>query len=213
MPAFHNAQTEATDWSTTLMALYVGGCTPACQRSCPPATAVNRDCLASAMVLCIVAGVRVFLSLTRVWGPRGPFNWLGYMDATVVCIDLDTDLLVFEDNLQRVAVQTILFSSVPEQLLVIATYKNFHLTFHPRAVYIGESRMPLLQGLGCIRVASRHLFRHVHDKVDKMKLFSAKQRASTALAMVRQLATAASKCATASYFLRTNHVRCGADGG
>ena len=130
------------------------------------------------------------------WGPRGPFNRLGYMDDTTWCIDSEDDLPVFADNLQRAGLLTNLFSSGPKQLLVIATYEGFQLTFRPHAVYIGGvfrphavymggSRMLLYQGPGYIRLVSRHLFPHVYHKVDKTKLLSANRRASRVLAMVR----------------------------
>ena len=36
-----------------------------------------------------------------------------------------------------------LFSSGPKQLLVVAYYVGFRLTFHPQGVYMGGSRMPV----------------------------------------------------------------------
>ena len=140
------------------------------------------------MVFCVVAEVRSFLALLYVplsRGPRGPFNRLGYMDDTTSCIDSDANLPIFADNLQQAGLQTNFFSSGAKQLLVVATFENFQITFHPRSVDMGGSHMPVHQGPGYISVVGHYLFTHVDHKVDKMKLFSASQRASRALAMVR----------------------------
>ena len=133
---------------------------------------VAQGCPASAMVFCVVAEARAFLALLRVllcWGSGRPFNWLGYMDDTTWCIDSESDLPVFANNLQKVGLQTNLFSSGPKQLLVVAAYEGFQVTFPPRFVYMGRSRMPVHQGPGYVRVVGRHLFPHVYHKVDKMK--------------------------------------------
>ena len=100
---------------------------------------------------CVVAEARAFLAC---WGPDGPFNRLGYMDNTTWCIDSESDLPVFADNLQTAAgLQTNLFSSGPKQLLVVATYEGFQVMFHPRSVYMGGLRIPVRQGPGHVRVA------------------------------------------------------------
>ena len=140
------------------------------------------------MVFCVVAEVRAFLALLRVplcWGPGGPFNRLGYMEDTTWCIDSESDLPLFADNLQRAGLRTNLFSSGPKRLLVTASCEGFQVNFHPMSVYMGGSRMPVHQGPGYVRMVGRHLFPHVYHKVDKIKLFSASRRASRALAMVR----------------------------
>ena len=86
---------------------------------------------------------------------------------------------------QKVGLLTNLFSSGRKQLLVVAAYEGFQVTFHPRSVYMGRSHMPVHQGPGYVCVVGRHLFPHVYHKVDKMKPFSASRQASGALAMVR----------------------------
>ena len=65
---------------------------------------VAQNCPASAMVFCVVAEARAFLALLRVplcWGLGGPFNRLGYMDDTTRCMNSESDLPVFADNLQK----------------------------------------------------------------------------------------------------------------
>ena len=140
------------------------------------------------MVFCVVAEARAFLALLRVppcWEPGGLFNRLGYMDDTTWCIDSESNLPVFADNLWKAGLQTNLFSSGPKQLLVVADYEGFEVTFQPRSVYMGGSCMPMHHGPGYVRVVGRHMFPHVYHKVDKMKLFSSSRPASRALAMVR----------------------------
>ena len=149
---------------------------------------VAHGCPVSAMVFCVVAEACTFLALLRVpqcWGPGGPFNRLGYMDDTTWCIDSESDSPMFADNLQKAGLRTNLFSSGPKQLLVVAAYKGFGVTFHLRSVYMGRSRIPVHQGPSYARVVGRHVFPYGYHRVDKMKLFSASRRASRALAMVR----------------------------
>ena len=146
------------------------------------------EALASAMVFCVVTEVRAFFALLRAppcWGPGGSFNRLGYMDDTTWCIDSESDLPLFADNLQRGGLRTNLFSSGPKQFLVVASCEGFQGSFHPASVYMGGSRMPVHHGSGYKRIVGRHLFPHVYHKVDKMKLFSASRCALRALAMVR----------------------------
>ena len=110
------------------------------------------------------------------------------MDDTTWCIDSESDLPLFADNLQRAGLKTNLFSSGPKQLLVIASCEGFQVSFHPLSVYMGGSRMPVHQGPGYVHIVGRHLFPHVYHRVYKVRqslLFSASQRASRALAMVR----------------------------
>ena len=109
----------------------------------------------------------------------------GYMGDTTRFIGSELELPIFADNLHNAGLLTNLFSLGPKQLLVVAAYEGFQVTFHPRSVYTGGSHMPLHQGPGCVRVAGRHRFPHIYYKVDKMNLFGASWRASRVLAMVR----------------------------
>ena len=68
---------------------------------------------------------------------------------------------------------------------MVASCDGFQVNFHPASMYMGGSRMPVHQGSGYERIVGRHLFPHVYQKVDKMKLFNASRRASRVLAMVR----------------------------
>ena len=134
-----------------------------------------------AMVVCVVAEMRAFLALLRVpprWGPGGPFNLLWYMDDPTWCINSESDLLVFTDNLQKAGLLTNLFSSRPKHLSVVAANEGFQVTFHPRS----HARA---SGLGYVGVVGRHMSPDVYHKVDKMKLLRASRPASRALAMVR----------------------------
>ena len=117
--------------------------------------------------------------------PGGPFNRLGYMDDTTWCIHSESDHPPFAENLQRVELKTNLFCSGPNQLLVVASCEGFQVTFHPLSVYVGGSRMRVHQGTRFVRIVGRHMFPHVYQQVDKVKLFSASRRAARALAMVR----------------------------
>ena len=173
--------------ATTNATVHMGGSSGVCEALARLLARIAQVCPASAMVFCIVAEVRSFLALLRVppcWGPGGPFNRLRYMGDTTWCMDSEADLPVFADNLQWVGLLTNLFSSRPKQLLVVATFENYQITFHPRSAYMGGSLILVHEGLGYIRVVGCHLFPHVYHKVDKMKLFGASPRASRALAMV-----------------------------
>ena len=83
------------------------------------------------------------------------------MDDTTWCIDSESDLPVFGDNLQKAGLLNNLSSSSPKQLLVVAAYEGFQVTFHPRCVYMGGSRMPVHQGPGYVRVVGQPLFPQV----------------------------------------------------
>ena len=85
----------------------------------------------------MMAEAHVVLALNRLppcWGPGGPFTRLGYMDNTTWCVDSESDLPVFVDNLQNAGLQTNLFSFGPKHLLVVAAYESFQVTFRPRSV-------------------------------------------------------------------------------
>ena len=173
--------------ATTEATFHMGESGGVAEALAPLLASVAQGCPARAMVFCVVAEVRAFQALLRVplrWGPGGPFNRLGYMDDTTWCIDSESDLPLFADNLQRAGLKTNLFSSGPKQLLVIALCEAFQVNFHPLSVHMGGSRMPVHQGPGYVRIVGRHLFPHVYHKVDKAKLFIASRRASRALAMV-----------------------------
>ena len=173
--------------ATTEATVHMGGSGGVAEALARLLAGVAQGCPASAMFFCVVAEVRTFFALLRVppcWGPGGPFNRLGYMDDTAWCIDSESDLPLFADNLQRAGLKTNLFSFGPKQLLVIASCEGFQVNFHPLSVYMGGSHMPMHQGPGYVQRVGRHLFPHVYHKVDKVKLFSASRRASRALAMV-----------------------------
>ena len=92
-------------------------------------------CLACAMVFGVVAEVRAFLALLRVprcWGPLGPFNRLGYSDNTTWCIDPESGLPVFTENLWKTGLLANLLQSGSKELLVVAACKGFQVPFHPR---------------------------------------------------------------------------------
>ena len=77
---------------------------------------------ASVMVFCVVAQARAFLALLQV-----PFNWLGYMNDTTWCIDSQSDLPVFADNLQKAGLQTNLFRVVPSSYWWLQPIKAFRV--------------------------------------------------------------------------------------
>ena len=129
--------------ATTEATVHMGGSGGVTEAVARLLAGVAQGCPASAMVFFVVAEVRSFLALLRVapcWGPGGPFNRLGYMDDTTWCIDSESNLPLFADNLQRVGLKTNLFSFGPKQLLVIASCEGFQVGFHPLSLYMGGSR-------------------------------------------------------------------------
>ena len=173
--------------ATTAATIHMGGPEGVRETVARLLAGVAQGCPASAMVFCVVAEVRAFIALAQIppcQGPRGPFNRLAYMDDTTWCLDTTSDLQRFGVRLQHAGLQTNLFSSAPEQSLVIASCTGFQVQFHPTPTYMGDSRMPIHQGPGYIRIVGRHLFPHVYHRVDKLKLFASTRRASRALAMV-----------------------------
>ena len=189
LAGFPDAVVELLLLATTEATVHMGGSGGVPEALARLLVGVAQGCPASAMVFCVVAEVRAFLALLRVppcWGPSGPFSWLGYMDDTTWCIDSESDLPLFAENLQRGGLQTNLFSSGPKQLLVVASREGFQVNIHPLSVYMGGSRMPVHEGSGYVRIVGRHLFYvYVYHQVDRVKLFSASCRAARALAMVR----------------------------
>ena len=132
--------------ATTEATVHMAGSTGIAEAPARLLAGVAQGCL---MDFCSIAEVRAFLAILRVppcWGPGGPFNRLGYMDDTTWCIDSESDLPLFADNLQRAGLKTNLFSSGPKQLLVIASCEGFQVNFHPLFVYMGGSRMSVHQG-------------------------------------------------------------------
>ena len=109
---------------------------------------VAQGCPVSAMVCCVVVEMPALLALLRVppcWGLGGPFKRLGYMDDTTWCIDSESDLPLFADNLQRVGLHSNVFSSGPKRLLVNASCEGFQVDFHSLSVYMAGLRMPVHQ--------------------------------------------------------------------
>ena len=141
--------------ATTEATVHMGGAGGVSEAPARLLAGVAQRCPASAMVFCVVAEVRAFFALLRAppcWGPGGSFNRLGYMDDTTWCIDSESDLPLFADNLQRAGLRTNFFSSGPKQLLVVASCEGCQVNFHPASVYMGGSRMPVHQGSGYVRI-------------------------------------------------------------
>ena len=144
-----------------LATAHIGGSSGVTEALARLLAGVAQGCLASGMVFCVVAEVIPFVALLRVppcWGLGGPFNRFGYMDDTTWCIDSDSDLSLFAENLQRAGLKTNLFSSGPKQRLVVAYREGFQVTLHPLPVHMGGSCMPVHQGAGYVRIVGRHLF-------------------------------------------------------
>ena len=71
----------------------------------------------------VVVEARAILALLRVppcWGPASPFKRLEYIDDTTRCIDSESDLPVFANNLQKAGLHTNLFSPGPKLFVVEA---------------------------------------------------------------------------------------------
>ena len=68
-------------------------------------------------------------------GAQRPFNRLGYMDDTTRCSESELDLPVFTEAV----LLTNLFSSGPKQLLVVAAYEGFQVTFAPEVCVHGRA--------------------------------------------------------------------------
>ena len=65
----------------------------------------------------------------------------------------ENDLPIFAANPHKAGLLMNVFLLGPKQLLVVASYEGFQLTFHPLAAFMGAFTMPIHQGPGYIRLA------------------------------------------------------------